>query len=144
MCHVPAIGVFITLEPQSQDMETEAVTADYYESPWFERSRRIQNFTTEQLLKGAGADAADRTELQASAKGGAGQARPNDAGRGIRACWVLSRNQGCIRLATSRKASICSPLSTNSVLQSIASTFCAFTSCRNSSTCSSIITCSIT
>ena len=49
-----ALGVFITLEPPSQDMETEAVTAGYYHSPgWNQDYRRIQSLTIEQLLKGA-------------------------------------------------------------------------------------------
>jgi site-specific DNA-methyltransferase (adenine-specific) len=49
-----ALGVFITLEPASQDMETEAVTAGYYHSPgWNQDYRRIQILTIETLLKGA-------------------------------------------------------------------------------------------
>ena len=49
-----ALGIFITLEPPSQDMETEAVTAGYYHSPgWNQDYRRIQILTIESLLKGA-------------------------------------------------------------------------------------------
>ena len=49
-----ALGVSITLEPPSQDMATEAVTAGYYHSPgWNQDYRRIQILTIEQLLKGA-------------------------------------------------------------------------------------------
>lgn len=49
-----ALGIFITLEPPSQDMETEAVTAGFYHSPgWRQDYRRIQILTIEQLLRGA-------------------------------------------------------------------------------------------
>ena len=49
-----ALGVFITLEPRSQDMETEAVTAGFYHSPgWNQDYRRMQILTIEELLKGA-------------------------------------------------------------------------------------------
>ncbi len=52
-----ALGLLITLEPPSQDMETEAVTAGYYHSPgWNQDYRRIQILTIEQLLKGAKVD----------------------------------------------------------------------------------------
>ena len=48
------IGVFITLEPPSKDMETEAVQAGSYESPgWGQKYPRIQILTIEQLLHGA-------------------------------------------------------------------------------------------
>lgn len=49
-----ALGIFITLEPPSPDMETEAVTAGYYHSPgWHQDYRRIQILTIEALLRGA-------------------------------------------------------------------------------------------
>ncbi len=49
-----ALGIFITLEPASQEMETEAVTAGFYHSPgWGQDYRRIQILTIEQLLRGA-------------------------------------------------------------------------------------------
>ncbi len=49
-----ALGIFITLEPPSPDMETEAVTAGFYHSPgWNQDYRRIQILTIEQLLRGA-------------------------------------------------------------------------------------------
>ena len=52
-----AIGVFITLEPPSRDMTTEAVTAGYYESPgWNQKYPRIQIRTVTELLKGAKID----------------------------------------------------------------------------------------
>ena len=52
-----AIGVFITLEPPSRDMTTEAVTAGYYESPgWNQKYPRIQIRTITELLKGAKID----------------------------------------------------------------------------------------
>ena len=48
-----ALGVFITLEPPSRDMTTEAVTAGYYESPWTgQKYPRIQICTIAELLKG--------------------------------------------------------------------------------------------
>ncbi len=48
-----ALGVFITLEPPSRDMSTEAVTAGYYESPWTgQKYPRIQIRTIAELLKG--------------------------------------------------------------------------------------------
>jgi DNA modification methylase len=52
-----AIGVFITLEPPSRDMLTEAVSAGYYDSPgWHQKYPRIQIRTIAELLKGAKID----------------------------------------------------------------------------------------
>ncbi len=49
-----AIGVFITLEPPSKDMITEAVSAWFYHSPgWNKDYPRIQILTIEELLHGA-------------------------------------------------------------------------------------------
>jgi len=48
-----AIGVFITLEPPSAPMLTEAVSAGYYESPlWQKKYPRLQILTIEELLDG--------------------------------------------------------------------------------------------
>jgi site-specific DNA-methyltransferase (adenine-specific) len=48
------MGVFLTLEPPSRDMTTEAVSAGFYDSPgWGQRYPRLQIFTVEQLLRGA-------------------------------------------------------------------------------------------
>lgn len=52
-----AIGVFITLEPPSRDMLTEAVSAGYYDSPgWHQKYPRIQICTIAELLKGTRID----------------------------------------------------------------------------------------
>lgn len=49
-----AMGVFVTLEPPTADMQTEAVKAGKYHSPgWNKDYRRVQILTIEQLLKGA-------------------------------------------------------------------------------------------
>jgi site-specific DNA-methyltransferase (adenine-specific) len=49
-----AIGVFITLEPPTRDMQTEAASAGMYHSPlWQEDYPRVQILTIEELLKGA-------------------------------------------------------------------------------------------
>ena len=49
-----AIGVFITLEPPSRDMNTEAASAGFYHSPgWNKDFPRIQILTIEELLHGA-------------------------------------------------------------------------------------------
>jgi site-specific DNA-methyltransferase (adenine-specific) len=49
-----AIGVFISLEPASKDMTTEAVSAGYYDSPgWGKKYPRVQILTIEALLRGA-------------------------------------------------------------------------------------------
>ena len=49
-----AIGVFITLEPPSKDMITEAVSAGFYYSPgWNQNYPRIQILTIEELLHGS-------------------------------------------------------------------------------------------
>src|SRR5260370_28404920 len=46
----PAIGVCITLEPPSKDMNTEAVNARLYYSPgWDKNHHRIQILTLEEL-----------------------------------------------------------------------------------------------
>lgn len=48
------IGVFITLEPPSKDMKTEAASAGFYHSPnWNKEYPRIQILTIEELLTGA-------------------------------------------------------------------------------------------
>lgn len=52
-----ALGIFITLEPPTPDMLTEAVKAGKYHSPgWGKDYRRVQLLTIEQLLKGAKVD----------------------------------------------------------------------------------------
>ncbi|MDQ7024669.1 MAG: DNA methyltransferase [Anaerolineae bacterium] len=52
-----AIGVFITLEAPSSQMETEAVSAGYYESSlWDKKCRKVQILTIEDLLKGVTVD----------------------------------------------------------------------------------------
>src|SRR6266699_3849798 len=49
-----AIGVFITLEPPSRDMNTEAVSAGFYYSPgWNKDYPRIQILTIDELLHNA-------------------------------------------------------------------------------------------
>ena len=48
-----AIGVFITLEPPTQDMKDEAASAGLYTSPgWGEKYRKVQIVTIDELLKG--------------------------------------------------------------------------------------------
>ncbi|MGI9058283.1 MAG: DNA methyltransferase [Ktedonobacteraceae bacterium] len=52
-----ALGVFITLEPPSRDMTTEAISAGYYESSgWNQKYPRIQIRTITELQKGAKID----------------------------------------------------------------------------------------
>lgn len=49
-----ALGVFITLEPPTKDMESEAAAAGLYHSPWFGSNYpKIQILTIGQLLAGA-------------------------------------------------------------------------------------------
>ncbi len=49
-----AIGVFITLEPATRDMTTEAAAAGVYRSPgWGKDYPRVQILTIEELLRGA-------------------------------------------------------------------------------------------
>lgn len=49
-----AMGVFITLEPPSRDMITEAASAGFYRSPgWGQDFPKIQILTIDQLLQGA-------------------------------------------------------------------------------------------
>lgn len=48
-----AMGIFITLEPATREMETEAVAAGFYHSPLVKRDfAKIQILTIEELLKG--------------------------------------------------------------------------------------------
>ena len=48
-----ALGVFITLEPPTRDMQTEAVSAGFYHSPgWGHDYPRVQILTIEELLDG--------------------------------------------------------------------------------------------
>ena len=52
-----AMGVFVTLEAPTPDMQTEALKAGKYHSPgWNKDYRRVQILTIEQLLKGAKVD----------------------------------------------------------------------------------------
>jgi DNA modification methylase len=52
-----AIGVYITLEPPTGPMRTEAAQAGFYESPgWNKRYPRLQILTIEELLEGKGID----------------------------------------------------------------------------------------
>ena len=50
------IGVFITLEPATRDMQREAVSAGHYESPLGRAYPKIQILTIQDLLGGAGID----------------------------------------------------------------------------------------
>lgn len=51
-----AIGVFVSLEPPTREMNTEAVTAGFYHSPgWQTDYPKIQILTIEQLLRGTAA-----------------------------------------------------------------------------------------
>ncbi|MEW5988236.1 MAG: DNA methyltransferase [Chloroflexota bacterium] len=47
-----AMGVFITLEEPTRDMQTEAVAAGYYETPWGKSYPRLQILTIQELLSG--------------------------------------------------------------------------------------------
>lgn len=50
-----AIGVFVTLEKASKDMETEAVTSGFYHSDYFNKDYpRLQILTVEDILHGKG------------------------------------------------------------------------------------------
>ena len=52
-----AMGIFITLEPPTSEMQREAVAAGYYRSPgWGKDYPKIQILTIADLLKGAKAD----------------------------------------------------------------------------------------
>ena len=49
-----AIGLFITLEPPTRDMDEEAASAGFYHSPGWNRDYpKLQILTIEQLLHGA-------------------------------------------------------------------------------------------
>ena len=49
-----ALGVLVTLEPPTKEMDIEAVSAGYYHSPgWNQDYPRLQILTIEDLLKGA-------------------------------------------------------------------------------------------
>jgi len=52
-----AMGIFITLEPPTREMQTEAVSAGYYYSPLWEKDYpKIQILTIEELLAGKTVD----------------------------------------------------------------------------------------
>ncbi len=58
-----AIGVLITLEPPTGPMKVEAVEADYYHSPiWNKDYPKIQILTIEELLKGKTVDMPPQTQ----------------------------------------------------------------------------------
>jgi len=47
------IGVFMTLESPTKDMQTEAASAGFYESGWGKKYPKLQILTVDELLKGA-------------------------------------------------------------------------------------------
>jgi len=52
-----AMGIFITHEPPTREMRTEAASAGYYHSPLWERDyQKIQILTIEELLAGKNVD----------------------------------------------------------------------------------------
>ena len=58
-----AMGVFITLQPPTGEMETEAVSAGYYHSPiWDKDYHKIQILTIEELLNGKTVDMPPQTQ----------------------------------------------------------------------------------
>src|SRR5207244_9230197 len=60
-----AIGILVTLNPPTAEMEREAVRAGWYKSPmWEKRFRRLQIITAEQLTTGV------RPDLPSGAKSG--------------------------------------------------------------------------
>lgn len=66
-----AIGVLVTLNPPSAEMETEAVKAGWYKSPmWDKKFRRLQIITAEALTKGTRPDlpSGSKSGMPASAK----------------------------------------------------------------------------
>jgi len=63
-----AMGVFITLEPPTREMKTEAVSAGKYHSPlWDKNYPKIQILTIEELLEGKGVDMPTATSPYAKA-----------------------------------------------------------------------------
>ncbi len=49
-----AIGIFLTLEEPTREMRTEAVSAGFYHSDWFQKDYpHIQIVTIDELLHGA-------------------------------------------------------------------------------------------
>jgi len=58
-----ALGIFITLEPPTGPMQTEAVTAGFYHSPgWDKDYPKIQILTIEELLHGKAVDMPPQTQ----------------------------------------------------------------------------------
>jgi len=58
-----ALGIFITLEPPTGPMQTEAVSADFYHSPgWNKDYPKIQLLTIEELLHGKAVDMPPQTQ----------------------------------------------------------------------------------
>jgi len=58
-----ALGIFITLEPPTGPMQTEAISAGFYHSPgWNEDYPKIQILTVEELLHGKAVDMPPQTQ----------------------------------------------------------------------------------
>jgi len=58
-----AVGIFITLEPPTQPMQTEAVSAGFYHSPgWDKDYPKMQILTIEELLQGKTVDMPPQTQ----------------------------------------------------------------------------------
>ena len=107
-----ALGVFITLEPPTAPMETEAVTAGYYHSPgWNQDYRRIQILTIESLLKGAQVQMPPTAQtFKQAPKAEPGQTRSDGVGRvrrpefsGVR----LTVSHGLVLKSAATNAGVC-------------------------------------
>jgi adenine specific DNA methylase Mod len=62
--HDAQIGVFITLQPPTKGMKTDAISYGYYKSPgWNKRYPRMQILKIEELLQGKGIDYPPKTSV---------------------------------------------------------------------------------
>lgn len=77
-----AIGVFVTLEPPSTDMTTEAIKAGKYHSPgWNQDYRRVQILTIEEMLQGKQVHMPPTAQtFKQAPKAGKGKAGQDDLG----------------------------------------------------------------
>ena len=75
-----AIGVLIALEPPTRNMQAEAASAGFYESPWQTKHPKLQILTIEELLAGKRIDFPPSHDLRTFKKAPAAKRRPKTGG----------------------------------------------------------------
>ena len=76
-----AVGVLITLQPPTRNMNAEAAGAGFYESPWQTKHPKIQLLTIEELFSGKKIDLPPSHDLRTFKKAPKAKKPPQSSGR---------------------------------------------------------------